>query len=75
MDAFSPAVPSSLIAGNGDLGLVLGTSVTGPGFTFGLGKNDFWGWPGERVIFGCSFYREYCKVPYECYHCCYWLRC
>ena len=39
MDAFSFAVPSALIAGNGDLGLVLGTSTRGPGWTFGLGKN------------------------------------
>lgn len=21
-----------------------------------VGLQDFWGWPGERVIFGCSFY-------------------
>ena len=53
--ALGNAVPGALIAGNGDLGLVLGSAAAGPGLTLAMGKNDFWGWPGEHVIFGGSF--------------------
>jgi len=53
--AMGNSVPSALIAGNGDLGLVVGSAAAGPGLTLAMGKNDFWGVPGEHVIFGGSF--------------------
>jgi len=52
--AFSFSVPGSVVAGNGDLGLVLGSLEDGPGLTLALGKNDFWGTFGH-VFFGGTF--------------------
>ena len=53
--ALGDSVPGALIGGNGDLGLVIGSAAAGPGMTLAMGKNDFWGWPGEHVIFGGTF--------------------
>ena len=33
----------------------MGSTADGPGLTFAMGKNDFWGWPGQHVIFGGTF--------------------
>ena len=54
--AFSSSVPGGVLAGNGDLGLVIGSlpDNSGPGLTFALGKNDFWG-TFDHIFFGGTF--------------------
>ena len=53
--ALGNSIPGGMIAGNGDLGLAMGSAPAGPGLTLAMGKNDFWGVPGEHVTFGATF--------------------
>jgi len=43
-------VPDGPIAGNGDIGVVLSGTNTSLGVY--IGKNDFWGWPGQLLWHG-----------------------
>jgi hypothetical protein len=55
VSAISLSLPGGHLAGNGDVGLAVGSAEQGPGLTLAMGKNDFWGMPGEHVTFGGTF--------------------